>query len=58
MRAARDAVLHRKVAALDREPIVAILERIALTAVVGAQHHRIVARGEAILPACLFLEDQ
>jgi len=55
--AARDAVLHRKVAALHCKPVVAV-ERIALAALVGAQHNRIVARGEPVPIACLFLEDQ
>lgn len=41
-----DTVLHGKVAALDREPVVAVLERTALPACVGAHHYRVVARRE------------
>ena len=58
MLTARDAVLHRKVVAFDREAIVAVLERIALAAFVGAQHHRIVARSDLVVTACPFFEDQ
>ncbi|CAM2160034.1 hypothetical protein PT2222_70017 [Paraburkholderia tropica] len=58
VRAARHFVLHREVAVLDDEAVGAVVEGIALAAVVGAHDHEVVACRQPVMAIGLLHEDQ